>query len=169
MLPLQPNVEIIFHAGLPVDSSNCLSPSASDSVSILSASDSAWAAPSLRMALVGVEMPGGGGAVLLIWSIRHWQSTDKQIKTRIEELKQFVFQSSERVRSWLGPVKDAGRPGGWDWNERCSTEHVRRDVPASVTLSHASVRTAFYDILDRRSVAGSLAGKKWRFRWKKAV
>ena len=29
----------------------------------------------------------------------HWQSIDKQIKTRIEELKQIVFQSSERVRS----------------------------------------------------------------------
>ena len=49
------------------------------------------------------------------------------------KLKQFVFQSSERVRSWLDPIKDAGRPGGWDWKERCSSEHVRRDVPASVT------------------------------------
>ena len=36
----------------------------------------------------------------------------------------------ERVRSWLGPVKDAGPPGGWDWKEDCSSEHVRRDVPA---------------------------------------
>ena len=75
-----------------------------------------------------------GSILLLIWSTRHWQLTDKQIKTWIEKLKQFVFQSSERVRSWLGPVKDAGRPGGWDWNERCSTEHMCRDVPASVTL-----------------------------------
>ena len=75
-----------------------------------------------------------GSIFLLIWSTRHWQSTDKQIKTRIEELKQFVSQLSEQVRSWLGPVKDVVRPGGWDWKGRCSNEHVRRDVPASVTL-----------------------------------
>ena len=73
-----------------------------------------------------------GSMLLLIWSIRHWQRAIKQIKTWIEELKRFVFQSSEQVRSWLGPVKDEGRSGGWDWKERCSGEHVCRDVPASV-------------------------------------
>ena len=62
MLPFQPNVENIFHARLPVDSSNCFSTSSSDSVSILSASDSAWAAPSLQMAFVCIEMPGCGGS-----------------------------------------------------------------------------------------------------------
>ena len=62
MLPCQPNVENIFHERLPVDWSNCFSTSVSDSVSILSASDSAWAALSLRIAFVGVEMPGSGGA-----------------------------------------------------------------------------------------------------------
>ena len=90
------------------------------SFSILSASDLAWAATSLQMAFVCVEKPGGGGAALSSSSDRNdtcnrlW----KQIKTGIKELKQFVFQSSEQVRSWLGPVKDAGRPGGWDWKER---------------------------------------------------
>ena len=63
MLPFQPNVENIFHARLPVDSSNCFSTSSSDLVSILSASDSAWVAPSLQMAFVGVVKPGGGGVL----------------------------------------------------------------------------------------------------------
>ena len=64
MLPFQPTIENIFHARLPVDSLNCFSTSASDLVSILSASDSEWAAPSesLRMAFVGKEKPGSGGA-----------------------------------------------------------------------------------------------------------
>ena len=111
------------------------STSESDSALVPSASGSPWPAPSLRMALVGVVKLGCRGAASSSSSDRQdicnrlW----KEISTRIKELQQCVFQSSEQVRSWLGPVKDAGRPGAWDWKERCSSEHMRRDVLASVT------------------------------------
>ena len=62
MLPFQPNVENIFHARLPVDSSNFFSTSESDSASVPSASGLPWQAPSLRMCFVSIVKQGGGGA-----------------------------------------------------------------------------------------------------------
>ena len=47
---------------MPVDLSNCLSTSASDAVSILSASDSAWPAPPLLSSCGGRGRTGDGGA-----------------------------------------------------------------------------------------------------------
>ena len=136
LLQLHTNVEPFSHAWIPVDSSNFFSTSASDLDSVPSASDLAWPAPSLRLSFVGVEKLGGGGAASPSSESRRgignrvWQ----EFKTRIEDLKPFVFQSSERLQSSVGPFQDAGRPGGRDWKERSSSEHVRRDVAASVTL-----------------------------------
>ena len=48
---------------LPVDLSNFFSTSATDSASILSACESAWPAPALRLTFVGVEKAGSGGAL----------------------------------------------------------------------------------------------------------
>ena len=73
---------------LPVDLSNCFS---------TSASDSAWAAPALRSAFVGVVKAGGGASE---GQHRPRHLIDKTLQIDCDgKLKQFVFQSSEQVRS----------------------------------------------------------------------
>ncbi len=86
----------------------------------------------------------------------------QEIKTWIEEWKQFVFQSSGQVLSWLGLIMDAGRvrQTGLLGLKRalCSSEKC---VQGRASLSYASVTPAFKAIIERRKGVFGFLGKKW--------
>ncbi len=57
-----------------------------------------------------------------------------------EEEAEYDKEEAEEVQSSVKPFQDAGRQGSRNWKERCSSEHVRRDVAASVTLQFGALR-----------------------------